>query len=132
LDVATRSYRRIAGDHRKPLARYGAIKSALRERLAPAELHHQWGHDPAGPSEVTKSAKELRPRVAGYRLNGKVATVELPDVATPTSMGMNAAAPGYVLAQLATDANSRIIPYQLNFIEMRLSADGTRNPRRRG
>lgn len=76
----------------------------------------------AGPSEVTKSAKELRPRVAGYRLNGKVATVELPDVATPTSLGMNAAAPGYVLAQLVTDENSRIIPYQLAFIEMRFSA----------
>jgi hypothetical protein len=43
--VATRSYRRIAGDHRKPLARYGAMKSALRKRLAPAELHHQMGHD---------------------------------------------------------------------------------------
>ncbi|MGD0763647.1 MAG: hypothetical protein ABR929_10780, partial [Roseiarcus sp.] len=42
---ATRSYRRIAGDHRKPLARYGATKSALRERLAPAELHHSRGHD---------------------------------------------------------------------------------------
>jgi len=45
--LATRSYRRIAGDHRKPLARYGAIESALRERLAPAALHHSWGHDPA-------------------------------------------------------------------------------------
>jgi len=35
---------------RKPLARYGAMESALRERLAPAELHHQLGHGPSGPS----------------------------------------------------------------------------------
>lgn len=75
----------------------------------------------AGPSEVTKSAKELRPRVAGYRLNGKIATVELPNVATPTSLGMNAVAPGYVFAQLVTDENSGIIPFPLTFIEMRFS-----------
>src|SRR5271166_2505618 len=31
---------------RKPLARYGAMESALRERLAPAELHHKLGHGP--------------------------------------------------------------------------------------
>jgi hypothetical protein len=31
---------------RKPLARYGAMGSALRKRLAPAKLHHQPGHDP--------------------------------------------------------------------------------------
>ena len=47
MDLATRSYRRIADDHRKPLARYGAVKSALRERLAPPQLHHSRGHDPA-------------------------------------------------------------------------------------
>ena len=35
----------MADDHRKPLARYGAMKSALREQLAPAQLHHQPGHD---------------------------------------------------------------------------------------
>ncbi|HTR14409.1 MAG TPA: hypothetical protein VMI72_14440, partial [Roseiarcus sp.] len=43
---ATRPYRRIGDDRRKPLARYGAMESALRERLAPSELHHQLGHDP--------------------------------------------------------------------------------------
>ncbi len=75
----------------------------------------------AGPSEVTKSAKELRPRIAGYRLNGKVATVELPNVATPTSLGMNAAAPGYILAEVVTQENSRIVPFPLMLIEMRFS-----------
>jgi hypothetical protein len=42
---ATRLYRRISDDRRKPLARYGAMESALRERLAPEVLHHQLGHD---------------------------------------------------------------------------------------
>jgi hypothetical protein len=40
LSVATRSYRRIAGDHRVPLARYGAIEGALRERHPNKNLHH--------------------------------------------------------------------------------------------
>jgi hypothetical protein len=43
---ATRLYRRISDDRRKPLARYGAMESALRERLAHEMLHHQLGHDP--------------------------------------------------------------------------------------
>ncbi len=34
------------GDGRKPLARYGAMGSALGERLAPELLHRQLGHDP--------------------------------------------------------------------------------------
>lgn len=76
----------------------------------------------AGPSEVSRSAEELRPRVAGYKLNGKLATVELPNVATPTSLGMSASTPGHVLTQIVTDANAKIIPFQLAFIEMRLSA----------
>jgi len=45
LRFATRPYRRIANDRRKPLARYGAIEGALRERLAPALLHQGVGHD---------------------------------------------------------------------------------------
>ena len=76
----------------------------------------------AGPSEVSRSAEELRPRVAGYKLNGKLATVELPNVATPTSLGMSVAAPGHVLTQILTDANAKIIPIELAAIEMRLSA----------
>ena len=44
----------------KPLARYGAMKSALRERLAPAELHHQWGHDPDLPTGSLRSAQAAR------------------------------------------------------------------------
>jgi hypothetical protein len=78
--------------------------------------------DTAGPSRVSKTAKELRPRVTGYKLNDKPATVELPNVATATSLGMSATAPGHILTQIVTDANARVIPYQLVFIEMRLSA----------
>jgi hypothetical protein len=37
--------REIIDDHRKPLARYGAMMSALRKRLAPLQLHHSAGHD---------------------------------------------------------------------------------------
>ncbi len=40
LMFATQPYRRIANDRRKPLARHGAVKGALREPLAPAALHH--------------------------------------------------------------------------------------------
>ena len=76
----------------------------------------------AGPSEVAESAKELHPRVAGYRLNDRLAKVELPHVATPTSLGMSATAPGHIVTQIVTDTNTRIIPYHLGFIEMRLSA----------
>src|SRR5208283_3836247 len=47
VEFATRPYRRIDDDRRKPLARYGAMGSALRERLAPAELHHKLGHGPS-------------------------------------------------------------------------------------
>lgn len=43
--VAARSCRRFVHDHRKPLARYRAMKSALRDKLALALLHHHWGHD---------------------------------------------------------------------------------------
>jgi TPR repeat protein len=83
----------------------------------------------AGPSEVANSAKELRPQIAGYRLNGQFASIELPEVATPLSLGMSAAAPGHVLAQVVTDANSKIIPYQLAAVEMRLLAVGRGVPR---
>ncbi|TXT42233.1 MAG: transposase [Methylocystaceae bacterium] len=51
-------------DHRKPIARYGASKSARRERLAPTELHHHWGHDlhrRISKTPVTVSASKVRP-----------------------------------------------------------------------
>ncbi|MER8421760.1 hypothetical protein NKJ46_27565 [Mesorhizobium sp. M0166] len=43
----------------KPLARYSAIKGALANGFATAELHHLWGHDPLrhtlGPNNLASS-----------------------------------------------------------------------------
>ncbi len=78
----------------------------------------------AGPAEVANSVKELRPRVAGYKLNGELATIELPGVATPISQGMSAVAPDHVLTQIVTENNANIISIQLAFAEMKLSAVG--------
>jgi hypothetical protein len=50
--VATRSYRRIAGDHRKaarPLRRYLRRASG---RLCSTELHYHWGHDRCFPPQL--------------------------------------------------------------------------------
>ena len=43
--------------------------SALRERLAPFELHHQLGHDPGGRAEAARGASEpvwTAPLVKGF------------------------------------------------------------------
>jgi hypothetical protein len=45
LTFATRLCRRTIGGPRKPLARYGTVESALRERLAPEALRRQWRRD---------------------------------------------------------------------------------------
>jgi len=56
LSLATRPYRRTANGRRKPLTRYGAMKGALRERLAPEVLHHQLGHDPTDSGQALRDA----------------------------------------------------------------------------
>ena len=78
----------------------------------------------AGPTKVANSIKELGPRVAGYKLNGELATIELPGVASPISQGMSAVAPDHVLTQIVTENNANIIPIQLAFAEMKLSGVG--------
>jgi hypothetical protein len=89
-----------------------AIKLAgKRGKLSTAETSDR--------SKVLASANELRPRIAGYKLNGKIAALELPSVATPTSLGMGSVTPGYILTQVGTNPNTRIIPFELNFIEIR-------------
>jgi hypothetical protein len=57
---ATQPYRRISDDRRKPLARYGAMKGALRERLAPEVLHHQLGHDHGANARVVGGGGRTR------------------------------------------------------------------------
>ena len=64
LQFATRTYRKTANDRRKPLARYSAMKSALRERLAPTRLHHQVGHDPADLPQARRN--HPRPRLCSF------------------------------------------------------------------
>jgi hypothetical protein len=84
-----------------------AIKLANKKgRFATAET--------AGPSEVAKSAKELRPRLAGYRLNGKLAEIGMLASAAPRT-----ASPAQILAQIVTDQNAHIIPAQLSLLERR-------------
>ena len=47
----------LAQDRRRPLARYGAIEGALRERPAPEALRHKVGHDPPTPSRTPLTAE---------------------------------------------------------------------------
>jgi hypothetical protein len=77
-----------------------------------------------GPSEIARSANELRPRLAGYGLNGKFAAVELPNVATPISLGMSKIAPGHVLTEILTETNAKFIPVELATVGGRLAALG--------
>jgi hypothetical protein len=116
-------------DHELEIVQFGAqltIDQIDQAEGWAIELARQRGRfataETAGPSEVAKAAKGLRPRAAGYKLNDRLATVELPNVATPTSLGMSAVAPGHILTQIVTDENAWIIPFQLGFIEMQLSA----------
>jgi len=61
---ATRPYRRTAKDRRKPLARCGAMKGALRKRLAPVELRLHRGHDQIDTAcLITTSANRLMSQV---------------------------------------------------------------------
>jgi adenine-specific DNA methylase len=55
----------IVDDHRKPFARYGAMMSALRKRLAPAQLHHRVGHDP--PSHIGDAYNQSLSRAEAER-----------------------------------------------------------------
>lgn len=78
----------------------------------------------AGPAEVSNSIKELRPRIAGYRLNGEVGTIEPTRVGASLSQGMSVVASGHVLTQIVTDNKAKVIPTPLVFAEMKLRAVG--------
>ncbi len=56
---------------RKPLARYGAMGSALRERLAPEVLHHQLGHDRGGFALRLCRLLAPPPRTTGIHRSGR-------------------------------------------------------------
>ncbi len=83
----------------------------------------------ADPTKVASSIKELHPRVAGYKLNGELATIELPRVATALSQGMIAVAPDHVLTQIVKQSDARILgwaamPVLLQVAERDLRAVG--------
>jgi hypothetical protein len=73
-----------------------------------------------GPTGVADAIKELRPRRAGYSLNGKLATLRAASGAPPTIPGVRSTGNDGVLAQLVTSANRRATPHQLQFIEATL------------
>ncbi len=62
--TATQRYPKIANGRRKPLARYGAMGSERRERLAPTELHKQTGHGPGDPATPARHGDALTPPIA--------------------------------------------------------------------
>jgi hypothetical protein len=73
-----------------------------------------------GPTGVADAIKELRPRRAGYSLNGKLATLTAASGAPPNIPGVKSTGNDGALAQLVTSANRRATPHQLQFIEATL------------
>lgn len=64
---------RTVDDHRQLPARYGAMGSALRGRLAAVLLHHVGGHDHPTPGQMTQSHRPARlaTRAASSRYGGR-------------------------------------------------------------
>jgi hypothetical protein len=62
---ATQPYRSFGDDHRKPLARYGAIWGARAGDLLP--LHHAQGHDPVERQRCPVHKTFGPPKTAGQR-----------------------------------------------------------------
>ena len=73
-----------------------------------------------GPTGIADAIKELGIRRARYKLNGKLATLKLPNITTPLLRGMRLSGDGRVLAQLLKDADSGALPHQLHFIETKM------------
>jgi hypothetical protein len=73
-----------------------------------------------GPTGIADAIHELDARRARYKLNGKLAAIELPDINSPLQKGMQHCGRGHVLAQLTTGVNSEAIPHGLLFIERKM------------
>jgi len=73
-----------------------------------------------GPTGIADAIKELRPRRAGYRLNGKLATLSSANDLSSLLAEASPGGAGGAFAQLATAANSGEIPHQLAFVEAEL------------
>jgi hypothetical protein len=90
LRFATRPYRGIANGRRKPLARYGAMESALRERLLhPSytinrDMTYAGGQGHAGTSQIghpllIKGTLVQKPRFWLFRANALAALAKASD-----------------------------------------------------
>jgi hypothetical protein len=73
-----------------------------------------------GPTGIADAIRELRPRRAGYKLSGKLATLKFADVAPPLRLGMKRSGSDGVPTQLVTDSNKDAIPHELRFIESKM------------
>jgi TPR repeat protein len=74
-----------------------------------------------GPTGIADAIRELRPRRAGYSLNGKLATLEPTNALSSLLAKANRGGPSGALAQLVTAANGASIPHQLAFIDAELT-----------
>jgi len=73
-----------------------------------------------GPTGIADAINELGARRARYKLNGKLAALKLPDIASPLLKGMQLCGRGRILAQLVRRANSEAVPHELLFIETKM------------
>jgi hypothetical protein len=73
-----------------------------------------------GPTGIADAIKELQSRRARYKLNGKLAALELPDITSSLLKGMKLSGSGRILAQLVRGANSEAVPHELLFIEKKM------------
>ena len=79
-----------------------------------------------GPTGIADAIKELRSRRARYKLNGKLAALQLPDIPSPLLKGMQLFGRGRIIAELVRSANSEAMPHGLLYIETKMKdvADG--------
>jgi hypothetical protein len=92
------------------------------ERLASSMVspHAIAENGAVGPTGIADAIKELQSRRERYKLNGKLAALKLPDIASPLLQGMKLSGGGRILAQLVRGPNSEAAPHELLFLEARM------------
>lgn len=73
-----------------------------------------------GPTGIADAIKELRPRRAGWRLNGKLAVLSSANAQSSLLAKASPGGAGGAYAQWVTEANGGAIPHQLAFVEAEL------------
>ena len=108
------------------IVRFGAQLTdeqlAEAERLASSMVspHAIAENGAIGPTGIADAIKELRSRRERYKLNGKLAALELPVIASPLLRGMTLSGGGRILAQLVRGPDSEAAPHELLFLETRM------------